>query len=378
VVIDGVKSDVKRYKYGLPQGSCLSPVLFNVFLSDLFPRDFITDRKDAGVFADDIRLACYEASIARASSLLSCELDKVALFARRWRLAFDIDSDKCGSMTFSFSRQETEEQVTFGDKLLNQLIEYKHLGVIFDRRLTFKSHIWRVRQKAWAAFHRIRKYTSSFRGLSTHMMILMYKSFVQPVLEYACPVWSLAKNNYLKVIEPTHYAALRVATGARTSTGRDALDLYCGIWSPVMRREYLCCVMYFRAMRLDPAEHPIAQSHRQWSNQAGNDVHSFFHYASSLVQAQRRFRSIHDGGIAFAEEVGNMNHPPWRLRPLPIVIPTRDIAVQQHLRIFESKTFLCIPTGRALKIQVELALVSCAVPLNIPLLYQNELESRPF
>lgn len=337
VVIDGVKSDVIRYEFGLPQGSCLSPVLFNVYLSDLFPRDFSTDRKDVGVFADDIRLACYEASIARASRMLSGELDKVVQFARKWRLAFDIESDKCGSMTFSFSAQEIEEQVTFGDKHLNQLTEYKHLGVIFDRRLTFKSHIWRVRQKAWAAFHRIRNFTNSFRGLSTEMMILMYKSFVQPVLEYACPVWSLAKDNYLKVIEPIHYAALRVATGARSSTGRNALDVYCGMWSPAMRREHLCCVMYFRAMRLDPTDHPLAQSYRDWANQAGNDVRSFFHYASSLVQAQQRFRSIQDGGVAFAEEADKRIISPWTSTPELNVVPSRDTAVQEHLLLFESR-----------------------------------------
>jgi len=135
VVVAGVRSGVLPYKYGLPQGSCLSPILFNVFLSDLFPHDFITDRRDVGIFADDIRMACYEANVIRGSTMLTNELNKVASFARKWRLAFDVDSNKCGSMTFSFSEPDTQERVVFGNAPLQQLSEYKHLGVIFDRLL---------------------------------------------------------------------------------------------------------------------------------------------------------------------------------------------------------------------------------------------------
>jgi len=173
VSIAGVRSDTLDYRFGLPQGSCLSPILFNVYLSDLFPKNFINSRRDVGIFADDIRLACYESGVIKASGFLTQELDKVAMFAQKWRLSFDVESKKCGTMTFSFSKQDTTEVVIFGETFLTPLEEYKHLGVIFDRELTFKSHIEKVRKKAWAAFHRIRKYTSSFWGISTEIMILL-------------------------------------------------------------------------------------------------------------------------------------------------------------------------------------------------------------
>ena len=49
--------------------------------------------------------------------------------------------------------------------------------------------------------------------------------------EYASPVWCLTAESTLKKITPVHTAALRAATGAKSSTSRDALNVYCGVWS---------------------------------------------------------------------------------------------------------------------------------------------------
>ena len=337
VVLAGVKSRVLPYKFGLPQGSCLSPILFNVFLCDLFPSNFINDRRDVGVFADDIRLACYETSVATASRRLTRELDSVATFARRWRLAFDVGSNKCGSMTFAFSEQGVQETVSFGGSTLQPFTEYKHLGVVFDRTLTFKSHVKRVRQRAWAAFHKIRKYASRYWGPSTDTIVLMYKSFVQPVLEYACPVWSSAKDTVLRSLDPVHYASLRAATGAKSTTSREALDVYCGTWPLNMRREFLCSVALFRAMRLDATKHPLAASFNRWNDHAGDDRRSFFHFASSLVQAHRRQRKIQDGGMEFAEPIPDTYPPPWGPRVPLTPLLSREKAVADHVALFNAQ-----------------------------------------
>jgi len=59
VRFDGERSRVIPHEYGLPQGSRLSPVLFNIFMSDMLPDSVLTGNTDAGVYADDVRISAF-------------------------------------------------------------------------------------------------------------------------------------------------------------------------------------------------------------------------------------------------------------------------------------------------------------------------------
>ena len=127
-----------------------------MYLSDLFPRDFISIDLNAGIFADDIRVSAFHERVSLASSILSTTLSDVQAFGMRWRLRFDTSSTKCGTMNFALLPVGEQEIVFFGDRALSSFCEYKYLGIVFDRKLTFRSHIDRVRRRAWAAFHQLR------------------------------------------------------------------------------------------------------------------------------------------------------------------------------------------------------------------------------
>jgi len=177
------------------------------------------------------------------------------------------------------------------------------------------------------------------RPLKPYYSCIMYKSFVQPVLEYACPVWCSAKDTVLRSLDPVHYAALRAVTGARWTTSREALDVYCGVWPLDMRREFLCTVTMLRIMRLDAAVHPLAASFVKWNNHVRQDRRSFFHLATSFLQVHRRHRKIDDGGIAFAERIPEEIEQPWTSR-LPLTeLPTREVAVASHAALFNERKY---------------------------------------
>ena len=123
-----------------------------------------------------------------------------------------------------------------------------------------------------------------------------------------------------------------------TDTHRDALNVYCGMWSPEMRREYLCACVFFRIRRLSPEHHPVAVRLKMWQDARGVDIRSFFQYADTVIRRQRRFQRISDGGTSFAEKETAYTPAPWIGRPKLTALPARDDAVRQHRALFESRS----------------------------------------
>ena len=138
VCLVGVSSAKWDFVYGLPQGACLSPVFFNLYLPDMFPRDFDAHRPQCRIVRG--RCACVRFSQECHSAIE----ESVTAFTRTWRLRFDTNSRKCGTLTFVRFAIRDREAVIFGNRVLANLSEYKYLGVIFDQRLTFRAHIERV------------------------------------------------------------------------------------------------------------------------------------------------------------------------------------------------------------------------------------------
>ena len=187
------RSGYREYRYGLPQGSCLSPILFNVFFRDVFKAEINDRNVKVAVYADDISVTVEAASAREAAKQLSLLLGAVEQWGYRNRVRFDKASDKCGFMIFS--RRITESPVvTFGKERLKQLTSHKHLGVTFNGRLNFSEHIAHVKAKAWSAYHAVRRVVGHNWGVTTGTVMRLYIGLVRPILESACVVWDGASS----------------------------------------------------------------------------------------------------------------------------------------------------------------------------------------
>ena len=70
-----IYSDLQDLENGLPQGSCLSPLLFNIFIDNLF--DDVPQPIHYSLYADDAALWCTDADCARSVSRLQASISKL-------------------------------------------------------------------------------------------------------------------------------------------------------------------------------------------------------------------------------------------------------------------------------------------------------------
>jgi hypothetical protein len=72
----------------------------------------------------------------------------------------------------------------------------KYLGVIFDKRMTWKLHVQMTEAKAFKTFIRIYSLFKSER-LGTNIKLTLHKTLVRSVMTYACPAWEFATESHL-------------------------------------------------------------------------------------------------------------------------------------------------------------------------------------
>jgi retron-type reverse transcriptase len=98
VQIDGTKSDVKQINAGVPQGSKISPILFNLYISD-FPTSTNTE---IALYADDSVIYSSSDKIENVTANIQTHLDKILKWAQKWKII--LNPTKSTAVIFTLRR----------------------------------------------------------------------------------------------------------------------------------------------------------------------------------------------------------------------------------------------------------------------------------
>ena len=196
--INSSYSDWYNIVRGVPQGSILGPLLFNVFINDLF---LFIKRTNICNFADDNTI--YSCQNDLKTILKDLRYDMVNLL--RW---LKENSMKANPKKFQFMifGKTSRKPITLN---INQ-IKVKEsqkvllLGLTIDNQLTFKDHVDMLCSTNYKlhALRRIRKYLTPVKAR------LLCNAFTNSQFNYASVIWMFChKKDYLK-IEKLQYKAL--------------------------------------------------------------------------------------------------------------------------------------------------------------------------
>ena len=175
VELSGQKSRWRTQKNGLPQGSVLSPVLFNNYTND---QPIHKDTRSF-IYADALCIATHDASFEKTESTLSATLDSIGDYYEKNHLR--ANPDKTQTCVFHLRNRKTNRQLNIswcGNKLEHTPSPI-YLGVTLERTLSNSTHITKVKAKTAARNNVLRKLANSKRGshpytIKTTVLALCY------------------------------------------------------------------------------------------------------------------------------------------------------------------------------------------------------------
>ena len=182
VTYNGFESHRYIQVSGVPQGSVLGPLLFNMFVDDIAHEVM----NNCLLFADDVKIFT-EIKNSTDCRMLQNKLDRINSWCSENLLPLNIK--KCTIMSFS---RKNITNIKFDYYLENTVIERKYvvrdLGVIFDSKFTFVDHINTIILSASKSVGVIIRNSKEIEDLS--VIKTLYCSLVRSRLEYASVIWN--------------------------------------------------------------------------------------------------------------------------------------------------------------------------------------------
>ena len=201
VKVNGSFSTWIETSVGVPQGSVLGPLLFNIYLNDLFM--FVTDCKICN-YADDTTIYVCDDNHENVINKLKTETLLISEWFRNNYMK--LNDDKCHLMIFG--EKSNDLSIKIGSTTITESREEKLLGVTLDKQLSFKTHVQSLCKKASQKLHALSRISYL---LDTEKLKHIMRAFILSQFSYCPLVWMFCDRYLNNKINHIHKKALRIA-----------------------------------------------------------------------------------------------------------------------------------------------------------------------
>ena len=227
---DSKQSRLRSLKNGVPQGSVLAPLLFNLYTYDL---PSTISRKFA--YADDLALLHSFGNWKELEGTLSQDMYTLSAYcSQTWMLKLSHTKTVMASFHLNNREAKRELKAYNNDRLLPLCPTPTYLGLKLDGSLTFRHHLVALRKKLSSCVTLLKRLVGSGWGAGAKTIQIATLSLVYSTSEYCALVW--CRSAHTRLIDNVLNDALRIVTGCLRPTPTDHLPVFSGIQPAELRR----------------------------------------------------------------------------------------------------------------------------------------------
>ena len=225
VVVDGEVSSETEVVSGVPQGTVLGPLLFLVHINDL--PDHVTS--NVRLFADDC-LLYRQIKSEKDQEELQRDLCNLEAWASNWGMRFN--AKKCYILTITNKGKSKFYQLN--NYILKSVENNPYLGVLFDNKLSWSTHIDHISKKASSSLGFVLR---NLKKCPTECKKTTYAALVRSTLEYGAVVWDpFLEKDILKLEKINRKAARFIKGDFKTRTPGCVTEMMCDLDLPTLQK----------------------------------------------------------------------------------------------------------------------------------------------
>lgn len=211
---------------GCPQGSVLGPLFWNIIMDKLLQDIGNPSSIEVIAYADDLMIAVTGKNIREMEENAGNTLRKVGTWCDKFNMK--INTQKSSAMLVTKKNKPKYPNFMVQNNNLKFVKSLRYLGILFDCRLKFYTHIKTQTDKARQILHKLAFVARQTWGLKSGQIEGLYKGVVQPIITYGCEIWkdSLShKRNALMLKQVQRLAAIKKLRAYRTISHNSSVTL---------------------------------------------------------------------------------------------------------------------------------------------------------